>query len=208
MARKILMLLAAILFNGIIVRAQDREIGPGVIVRDGRLIVGPEAREHARRRIEALEDPNSYTIRLSVPRRSGGRATAEDTTERESVGPYRVGSEISFDVVLTNARPEPLELFLVDPYTHLRPQLLYNGQPLPYHERAARLAEDRDRLLSLSVTREILAPAQSASLGIIKLSDWYEPLAPGLYELIVKYRVYRGGEWRELPRIMFEVVSP
>jgi hypothetical protein len=37
------------------------------------------------------------------------------------------------------------------------------------------------------------------------MKAWYEPLKPGSYQLLLKYRLERDMKWVELPAVDFEV---
>jgi len=55
-----------------------------------------------------------------------------------------------------------------------------------------------------SIRSTRLFPNQFTPVATIKLSDWYDALQPGVYELKVKYRLYQNGPEIVSDAVMFE----
>jgi hypothetical protein len=164
----------------------------------GELVISPEMAERARRRRQMLDQPDFLTLKI-VAAAAEGAGGREKATE-----PYRVGDKFRFELFVTSSLTEPFEISVSADQN--RPQLLKDGHQVPYHQKAAKFIKDNERLPYLSALTLRLKPGEQQTLGIIDLKDWYEPLAPGLYELTVRHRFQTGGKWIDFPQVTFEVV--
>jgi hypothetical protein len=77
---------------------------------------------------------------------------------------------------------------------------------LPYTDRATQVLESRKIMWATTNMRsETLEPSQTRTIGYFNMNAWYEPLKPGSYQLLLKYRLERDMKWVELPAVDFEV---
>jgi hypothetical protein len=57
----------------------------------------------------------------------------------------------------------------------------------------------------VSIVGVTLEPNNEKRLEDIDLTDWYEPLKPGHYQLSTQHRFIQGGKWVDSASITFEV---
>lgn len=196
LVRNLFILIVMFLTCAVAVLGQEQQ--KIVVNSQGQLVITPEMEERARRRREMLNQPDFLTLKIVA-------ASSEQSGEREkAMGPYRVGDKIRFELFVTSALTEPFEINITGDQN--RPQLLRNGHPLSYHQKATKFIKDNERLPYLSAFTLRLKPGEQQTIGIIDLKDWYEPLEPGLYELTVRHRFQDGGKWIDFPQVTFEVV--
>lgn len=123
---------------------------------------------------------------------------------------FRAGSEgtrVPILVSMTNTTTETMGIALRSKIAHYRPRLLKDGKLLPYSERMAKAARAYERYgPSGSMVSGEIKPGETVTLDYIDLADWYGPLEPGRYELIIKYRFRHGGRPVETNKISFEIV--
>ncbi|MGI9108231.1 MAG: hypothetical protein ACR2G4_18540 [Pyrinomonadaceae bacterium] len=167
-------------------------------VVDGRVEISPEELELEREKYEKLKNPTFLTLELAE--------IADDPTKKSDIPiVYKVGSPITFYLLVTNTSAEPVELRFSDRYNHHRPQLLKEGQLVPYQEKVLRLVRARDKEFSIFSDNPVLLDVNKLSKYIIALKEWYGSLEPGRYDLSVRHRFVWEGEWIESPSISFEV---
>lgn len=206
--RKVILVagIALAVAGGIAASQTQKREGPPVD-SNGRLVVTPEMIERARLRKELLESPDSLSFKIgprSDERRAGGLSRAEEG----SVTRFRVGDEMSFEVSVTNRLNEPVTITLPETYENFRPQLLKNGEALPYTDRATQVLESRKIMwATTNMMSATLEPSRTRTIGFFNMKAWYEPLKPGSYQLLLKYRLERDMKWVELPPVDFEVAS-
>lgn len=197
--RNILVLVVGLLACTGTTTGQEKQ--KSVVNSKGEMVITPQMEELARRRREVLDNPTFLTLKI-VP------VTSEQSEgAKKGIGPYKAGSKISFELLATNRLIEPFEVTLTSDQN--RPQLLKNGEPVPYRQKTAKAIEDEEKHGLTSYTSVLslwLYPNKTQSLSVIDLGDWYGSLEPGLYELTIKHRFQGGGRWIELPPITFEVV--
>jgi hypothetical protein len=140
-------------------------------------------------------------IRLEVSRKTF-KDVAGPLTE-----PYKGGDKIFFELFLTNTSPQQVLIPIVDHYFQNRPQLLRDGHPVPYRDAVAKLVKSKDKQPVFSRTDVLrLERYETKRVKLVNISDWYELLEPGHYELVVKHRFILGGAWIESSPVTFEVV--
>lgn len=119
--------------------------------------------------------------------------------------PYHEGDRIHFRLRITNRSIETISFAQVDIYQEQRPDLLRNGDTVPYRSNIAELLIEKDKqIIGRRVRSATLQPGETLE-EYIALDDWYECLAPGRYQLTVRRRFIYGGDWIEAPAITFEV---
>lgn len=119
--------------------------------------------------------------------------------------PFRVGNKITFRLLITNALKENKALLIASTYKHNRPQLYKDSEYAPYRKDTEELIRTTDTFRYEDTRFEPIKSGQTIT-EIIDLGEWYEPLQPGEYKLIVRHRFIWGGEWLESLPITFKVI--
>lgn len=107
----------------------------------------------------------------------------------------------------TNTSLIPLIVRTWDHVAQNRPRLLRDNQELPYREGLIEVVKQKDSEIEdiISITAVTLEPSNEKMLEYLDLSDWYEPLKAGHYQLSTQHRFIQGGEWVESASITFGV---
>ncbi len=146
----------------------------------------------------ATQQPSSP----SLPRQSP-QIQVRITTGGGLFGPprdrYRVGERVPVSITMTNNSDQPVEVCDSDTLYQDRPKLLKDGQPVPYligQTQILRTTQRDGTCLKLDVPEPvILRPKESRVVDWFVLAEgseamgdltWYEPLAPGKYELSIE----------------------
>lgn len=128
----------------------------------------------------------------------------EDEKQRSRT--YKAGDKVRFRIPATNNSPETVHVKIMTPYDAVRPELRANGQRVKYLEKVNGLLDRKSSLANRSRMAFVqLLPGETRRIGIVDLSDWYEPLDAGDYELTVKQRVRDG--WIQSPTLGFEIAD-
>lgn len=198
--RNCLILTTLILMSVMIIVGQEKK--KISVNANGEFALSADMAETAQRRDKLLQRPDFIKLRIAPDN------AAVDENKTTAATMFRADSEISFELWLTNTLTEPFVVAVADVYAQVRPQLLKAGELIPYHEKAARLVQDRQRLLTRIHGRFIrLQPSTPQRMGAINLNNWYDSLEPGAYELTIKYNVQGGGQWIESAGVIFEIVQ-
>lgn len=171
------------------------------IDKDGRYISSQEEIEANLRMAESLRKPTFIRLRLVFIKRN-----SDETTD--AAQPYKPGDPITFRLILNHFFNGPITIVdYNNPYTNLQLELLRDGDVVPYKKEAQPMIETAHTtppIDGLRVSR--LFPATDYVLPVrIYLSDWYETLPPDHYQLTVKRRFVRGGEWVQSELITFDI---
>lgn len=148
-----------------------------------------------------LKSPTS--LRVELARRRPERYDPPDEETRV----FRPSENIYFEVFVTSALSEPVEVQNTNKYYQNRPELIRDGDPVPYREDVAKSLPSVDAQTDFDrrpVTVK-LPPGARTKLDVLELRDWYETLKPGRYRLTNRRRFIFEGEWVETPSISFEV---
>ena len=147
------------------------------------------------RLIELLRRPSHITLRLSMP---------PNDQEKQ----YYEKAFISFEVFMTQNSSESLTIWEeANPYYQCRPELTRNGEIVPYTKEGQKGAQIADtQPYNGSARLFVMKPGQEYTLPPINLDDWYQPLEPGRYQLIVRRRFVWDGDWVESNPILFDVL--
>jgi hypothetical protein len=151
-----------------------------------------------KRRGELLLHPALVTLRLT----SVGR---EPST---TPAPYTVGAWMDFDLHIAQSSADTLVLFNFRwPFYECRPELNRDGDILPYsNEAQEKVDRSYDTLLSGSFNPVLLIPNREYTWVSVRLTDWYEPLGSGHYQLTVRKRFVPNGDLAESNPVTFDVV--
>ncbi|HEX7722503.1 MAG TPA: hypothetical protein VF397_10120 [Pyrinomonadaceae bacterium] len=96
-----------------------------------------------------------------------------------------------------------------DFYYQNRPKLLRNGKAVPYKSKTDDLVRSKETDpggLFISVRLVRIEAHSNRNLEELDLSDWYDALQPGSYQLTNKYRTSFKGPWtKESAEIQFRI---
>ena len=148
-----------------------------------------------------LDNPEVIAVKLApvVQRVSAG-------VYKPLNGPFDPKSNIKFAIVATNTSIIPLRVRSWDLYDQNRPRLLRDNQEVPYRSGLTDLLKKKDSdgdIISIYVIT--LEPNHEKTLEYLDLSNWYEPLLPGHYQLSTQRRFVQGGKWVDSASLTFEV---
>jgi len=118
--------------------------------------------------------------------------------------PFTQGRKVYFRLIMTNTSAEPIDSLLNNPYFHNRLELTKDGRIVPYRKDIAEIVA-ADNEFDRHPKFIQLKPNEPTYVSVIDLSDWYEPLSLGKYQLRDRFRFVQSGEWVETPVVMFEV---
>ena len=197
-----LLLATTLLICPSIITAQDKQ--QTTVSANGEIVLSPHMMEIAQRRNDSLKHPDFIKLKI-VPENS------QQDYDEKRIEVYRAGSALNFKLLMTNTQAESFGVYAADVYQQMRPRLTRDGQLLAYqvtHQvKASSMVSESDRLLTRVQGRYIrLEPDETRSLGLIDLNKWYSPLKPGIYELVIKSRFHREGQWIESAPLTFKIV--
>jgi|ERR1041385_190608 hypothetical protein len=171
-------------------------------------------------------------VTLGLPLSAPQRATAISGQQRESAQPtdhrldrlklqirtvggdypyeekarYGAREEISIRVFVDNSGSERVVLPYVGSFVHYLPRLVRDGAVQPYSEQMQKRINDPRKPSRESGDFVRLPPSTLSEAAILHLADWYGKLEPGVYDLTLKYRLYKDGPEVESGPVMFEVL--
>lgn len=154
---------------------------------------------------ELLQHPTVISLRLVSQRRDGLKEEPSTTPS-----PYTVGQRIHFELFLTQNSAEDITLpSSAWPYREYRAQLIRGGDIVPYTKAAQEEVEKSEKEApSGSGELTTINPGREILWNYVHLEDWYEsPLKPGHYQLIVRKRFTKNGDWIESNPVTFEVIT-
>jgi hypothetical protein len=161
-------------------------------------VTAQEAAGGGHSQMKRLSKPDFISIRL---------AAGIDDAEGAAGGlpkTLKAGDRMVFRLLLTNNSVEPLEFMFTGTYSHYRPRLLKDGEVLPYRREIAERLQGRSEFATLRVLPVTVEP-NVVKTEWFELSDFYKPLTPGRYELLVGRRFVDGGDWVDSESTFFEV---
>lgn len=154
---------------------------------------------------ELLQYPTVISLRLLSQKRDGLKEEPSTTPS-----PYSAGQRIHFELFLTQNTSEDIVVpTSAWPYREYRPELIRDGDVVPYTEGAKAEVEKSEKeapsgLMGITT----LIPGREILWSYVRLEDWYEsPLKLGHYQLIVRKRFARHGEWTESNPVTFDVIN-
>jgi len=179
----------------------------GTIDEYGHFHASEEAIAKSKRMGELLQHPATFiSLRLLSQRRDGLKEEPSTTPS-----PYTVGQRIHFELFLTqNSISDIVLQSSWWPYNEYQPELVRDGDIVSYSKRAQGETEKSEKESQTGSTSiSTIPPGREILCNYVHLEDWYEsPLKPGQYQLIVKKRFTRNGDWVESNPVTFDVVSP
>lgn len=155
-----------------------------------------------KRHEELLRHPTFIMLRLGA----SPRDIAPEQTP-DSPPPYKVGDLIDFRLFITQSSLDNIVLtnFGIAYYEH-HPKLIKDGEILPYSAKAKERVDRSEREPpNGSISSGTLVPWREYLWDTVDLKDWYEPLGPGNYQILVSKQFARGGDWVESNPVFFQV---
>ncbi len=153
---------------------------------------------------ELLRHPTFITLRLASMRRDVPTEAPSTTPS-----PYTNEQWFHFESFITQNSGEDLEIMASrNPYYAYRPELILDGEVVPYTKRAQERLENAQRGLDgFSQAPRSLKSGREYQSNYVELEDWYEiPLKLGRYQLTIKERFTLDGDWVESNPVTFDVV--
>lgn len=120
--------------------------------------------------------------------------------------PFKAGGKIILRLLTINTSDKRVYFPVAGHYTLHRLRLVREGELVPYKGDVAELIQEQDEYRGRSSGRFEHVDPRAQMTEHVDLNDWYEPLRPGRYELVVRRRFISGGGWVESPSVAFEVV--
>lgn len=198
--RNVLLLIMILLAGLVPIVGQEKENSGDRVRPDNQANPSPEEMEYWRRQRVQVEKAEGVEIAIAPLFDMTGAAGNEATDH------YLAGGKMQVKVSIMNGSAEPILMHYVDKYTHHRPRLFKDGQLVPYSKRAAEAVKAMDGGAVFSTYPKTLNPGEPTS-ETIDLSDWYDPLVPGSYQLMDRYRLILDGRWIKSPLISFVVTA-
>lgn len=165
-------------------------------------IAGQEGTNPSRGQSTVPNDADVPKFKLDIMRKQ-----AAETGVGEGEDSYKAGENITFHIMITNISNENLAVPILDNYYQNRLELMKGGRLVPYRKGIVKVLDKRDNNLEFSRRDYLnLQPGETREIEPIALSDWYDPLESGVYQLTIKHRFFGGGPWVASPPMTFEVV--
>ena len=145
--------------------------------------------------------PDDVTVRLVPP---GSEPTDENKV-------YQLKNDMWVSIFIENRSKQRLRSNVIDPYYTNRLQLFKDGVLIPYREEITNIIRLQDEnLKKVDIDRDFfIDPETTFGWANIPLYDWYGPLLPGRYRVIIRHRFEIGGPWtRDSIPMLFEVPEP
>lgn len=197
--RSVLVSLVIVLFSGL-------AFAQGTIDQYGNFHPTEDALAKNKRIAELLQQPTVISRRLLSQRRDGLKEEPSTTPS-----PYTFSQRVHFELFLTQHALEDIVLQTSAwPYREYRPELIRDGDVVPYTKRAQEEVDKSEKgPASGSMGVSTFIPGREVFSDYVNLEDWYEtPLKPGHYQLVVRKRFVRNGEWAESNSVTFDVAAP
>lgn len=122
---------------------------------------------------------------------------------------YTSGDAIRFQQKMENESDGRTAVERFDLYYQNRPKLSRNGKALPYKSKTDDLVRSKEMdpgAIFFSVRLVRIEAHSNRDLEELDLSDWYDALQPGSYQLTNKYRISFDGPWtKESAEMQFRI---
>jgi hypothetical protein len=183
-----------LLLASLLVRAQEKDSQPDPFQR-----LVARMPEEARREYERLRKAQFASLEL-LPRSLEGGESPDKLKEH-----YKAGDKIYFRLLITNNSIDKVVFSSSDSYQEQRPLLFRDGDEVPYRKSVAELLPAKDKEIMERSYRAAPLEAGQTRTEYVELTDWYEPIQAGHYQLTVRRRFIWGGDWIDSKPITFEV---
>jgi hypothetical protein len=114
---------------------------------------------------------------------------------------------MDFELLISQSTSETMVISSTgSPYHEFRPELIRDGDIVPYSKTAQeRLERTATGLTAGSSIAVRLVPGREQKAGIVDVEEWYETLGPGHYQLSVRKRFTGDGDWVQSNPVTFDV---
>ena len=132
--------------------------------------------------------------------------SVEPTDDDKKV--YQLNNDMDVTVYVDNKSKQRLRWNVLDPHYIIRFQLFKDDVLIPYREEITNLERSKEeKVQGILIERErFIEPETFQALETVGMYDWYGPLAPGIYRVIMQQRFEIGGPWtRESVPMFFEI---
>jgi hypothetical protein len=179
----------------------------GAALSGGRGVGGTARAPQADKFREWAEREFPHLVRPTFAKLELARMLPELNEEPDRANaPFRSGESINFRLLIINDSDKTVVLRAAGGYTHNRLQLFRGESAVPYSQSVEQIVRaEESRPGYRNANYEELEPKHTLT-EVISLADWYEPLRPGRYRLVVRHCFIWSGEWLESPPLTFEVV--
>lgn len=152
------------------------------------------------RLLDLLRHPTFVTLRLACRPKHRPELT-------DAPPPYQEKQSISCQSFIRQDSSEQIMIWNeANSYYQYRPELMRDGQILPYIEKAKEGVERADRKPpSGSSAPLIMESGREYSLHQVDLDFWYGSLRPGRYQLTLRKQFVWEGDWVQSNPVIFEV---
>lgn len=155
---------------------------------------------------KTTEGPGRKLVQIKLQLRTIVESTQK--TDKTQFGP---NDDVAVQVLATNSGGTQVVLAYWKSFIHYLPVLSKAGEVVPYSDAMQKRLADMEARAKLgpikdSATVVKLAPNQMSEAALISLSQYYDRLQPGIYELKVKFRE-QSGLGIESDKILFEVIA-
>ena len=134
------------------------------------------------------EQRRAIQLLISTDGTSSGFFSTEPIANKST---FRAAEAIHVGILMTNTAPDSVRVCAFsNPYYQNRPQLTRDGEALGYSKNIVELTRQSDQGLLCGSIRSPdivdLKPNVALRVPSIELQDWYGPLAPGHYKLLLR----------------------
>ncbi|MGI8655111.1 MAG: hypothetical protein ACR2LC_07825 [Pyrinomonadaceae bacterium] len=166
----------------------------------GQGVVKSSQLERQNAAIEQERDQQEQSIRVTLSTAAGSILKPKQH--------FKVGERVNILVNMTNTGTELVGVATTSQYFEHRLHLTRDGQVEPYSKKAndKLQAEGDSPTIGVRVIETALPPNQPTTVTVIHLSDWYEPLALGKYELTMQHRLTKKWLPQGSNTVKFEIV--
>jgi hypothetical protein len=153
--------------------------------------------------------PNDRNRELSKQERAVQVSIATVDYANRPKDSFKAGEKVRVQIVMNNTGAEPLTVNSGDTFLSDRLRLLKDQRPVLYHKRATSLIRLKDQYGGGGghVLYTTLEPNKPAVADVIDLSDWYDQLEPGRYQLTLRHRFHWDSKQVETNTVTFDVVQ-
>lgn len=141
--------------------------------------------------------PDDVTVRLVPP----GFEPVDDDKKV-----YQLKNDMWVTIYIENRSKQRLKVNVIDPHYTNRLQLFKDDVLIPYRDEITNIIRSQSDNLKQESVERFIEPEAIQGFANIPLYDWYGPLAPGIYRVIIRHRFEIGGPWtRDSVPMLFEI---
>jgi hypothetical protein len=160
---------------------------------------GTANQENAKRLTELLRHPTFVTLRLVC------RSTAGEWTDAPA--PYKEKEFITCQSFITQNSSEQIVIWdELNLYFEYRLDLIRDGDTVSYVKEAKEGIEIAERRPPSGSSAPLtMEPGREYRLRDLNLKEWYGPLSPGRYQVILRRQLAWNGDWVQSNPVIFEI---